>query len=287
MLPTRIALCVSRSLAHPLRSRLANGALLTVSRQLLSPTFRALSTRDVPRFRRDASQSTRPTPVIRRRRVEEEPLEEPDPEAESKRVIFAILGVNTLVFIGWYSAKSLYQEKRDARSLQWMYDNFTSSYRNLREGRVWTLLTCVFSHEQVVHFALNSLAIYWMGPTVCQLLGTRRFLILYMGAGIASSLISMAWNVVLRNRDFGSHGASGATYAILSFYATTFPKSQLLIWGVIPAPAWLCIGGIFVWDLYHALDKNPRSNVDSPGHVGGMLAGLAYALYIMQKLRGR
>ena len=48
-------------------------------------------------------------------------------------------------------------------------------------------------------------------------------------------------------------------------------------------PAWLCISGIFAWDLSQAWFR-PGGAVDSAGHVGGILAGLLFWRF---RLRGK
>lgn len=75
----------------------------------------------------------------------------------------------------------------------------------------------------------------------------------------------------------GSEGASGAIYASLAYYATIFPKQQFLLMFVLPVPAWLAVGGIFAYDLYSSI-RSPYALTDSAGHIGGILAGVAFAL---------
>jgi membrane associated rhomboid family serine protease len=81
-------------------------------------------------------------------------------------VINALLGINALVFAGWWLAPP-----------RFMRENFVSTLRNLREvrcgggggalsirhscnmshaqGRVWTLITPAFSHQSPMHLLFN------------------------------------------------------------------------------------------------------------------------------------
>lgn len=62
-------------------------------------------------------------------------------------ILYSLIALNGGVFLLWQYSTSVYQQFRDPSWLRWMTNNFTSSWRNLSSGRVWTLLTCCFSHE--------------------------------------------------------------------------------------------------------------------------------------------
>jgi len=68
-----------------------------------------------------------------------------------------------------------------------------------------------------------------------------------------------------------------------------FPRQTFLLYFVVPMPAWVLIGGIFAWDAYSAVFA--PSTTDSAGHVGGLAAGLAAAMYVRRRIgrfgRGR
>lgn len=133
------------------------------------------------------------------------------------------------------------------------------------------------------------LGLYFIAPSTVAVLGTASFLGLYLGAGIVSSLVSLVWHRMAdrgrtRKSNHGSEGASGAIYACLSFFAATFPKTQFLMFFVIPMPAWVAVGGIFAYDLYLSI-STPNAKTDSAGHIGGILAGIAFAL--VRRGRGR
>jgi len=47
-----------------------------------------------------------------------------------------------------------------------MRKHFLSSITNLREGRIWTLVTPCFSQRDLGHFALNMFVLYSFGSHV-------------------------------------------------------------------------------------------------------------------------
>ena len=103
---------------------------------------------------------------------------------------------------------------------------------------------------------------------------------------------------------------SGAISAIIAFYACVRPTATFLVFYVIPCPAWAVVAGLFLFDGYSAYNESvrpipfsfhvqrlifffsfllcrwvpkstwllQRPGVDSAGHVGGLLAGMAYFL---------
>ncbi|KAK4054555.1 hypothetical protein OIV83_001049 [Microbotryomycetes sp. JL201] len=196
----------------------------------------------------------------------------------SNYILFGIIGLNVSVFLAWQYGKSLLVQFRDPAWLKFLTDNFTVSWRNIQNGRLWTILTCCFSHEGTSHILMNLLSLFFMAPPVMAVLGNSGFLALYLFAGAISSCVSLVASKLSHSSPFyQSHGASGAVYGTLACFATMFPTTTFLLFFVVPVPAWLCVGGIFAWDLYGSLRRR-GGTTDSAGHVGGIMAGVVWAL---------
>lgn len=203
-------------------------------------------------------------------------------------ILFGILGINGVVFAAWTYVQMFHGmgprygvPPPDVKYLaRWLQDNFMNSYENLRRGRIWTLVTSTFSHAEPGHAFLNGLTFWFLAPTALAVLGNAQFLVLYLGSGAFASLTSLAWN---KHRNYHSHGASGAIYALASFFAFAAPNARFLLFFVVPMPAWACIGGIACFDVYNAVTRR-FSSLDSAGHVGGLTAG---ALYWFMRTRFR
>lgn len=166
----------------------------------------------------------------------------------------------------------------------------------------WTLLTSCFSQNGTSHLLINMASLYFLAPTMMAgALGNTGFLALYLFSGIAANIASLTFNQISQpnNPYFASHGASGAVYGCLSYFAATNPRATFLIFFVIPAPAWLCVSGLFAYDAYSGtffvlfhdyqlLIRFPAHRVfgtalsrtggktDSAGHAGGVIAGLLF-----------
>ncbi|KAJ6510006.1 hypothetical protein C8R47DRAFT_1096396 [Mycena vitilis] len=191
-------------------------------------------------------------------------------------VFWGIIGLNGIVFgASWWAKKKL-EVERDPTMFRWMQHNFTTNWRNLSAGRVWTLFTSTFAHADISHILFNGFTFYFMAPLTLSILGSRQFLFLYLGGGAIAQLGSTAYSNLFQNgRDPYSLGASAAIYSTLSFLAFRAPTMTLLLYGIIPVPIWLAVSGIFAYDTYlTAADKGGKTNTSA--HVGGLLAGAAY-----------
>lgn len=127
----------------------------------------------------------------------------PEPE---ERLAWLLILLNLLVALMWWILGQSAQGRR------FMMDHFTVSGRNLKQGRMWTLLTSNYSQIQPMHLFANCLGIYFFCPPVVASLGARRFLALYTVGGVCSSFA----HLLMHRRDPNSPalGASGALNAV-------------------------------------------------------------------------
>ncbi|KAH7930312.1 rhomboid-domain-containing protein [Leucogyrophana mollusca] len=190
-------------------------------------------------------------------------------------IFWGIIALNAGVFLAWQSAIATYRQTGDPSLLLFMRDNFLVNYKNVTSGRIWTLVTSCFSHQDVSHALFNGLTFFFMGPAVMGIMGNKRFLGLYLLGGVCCSLASLTWNRFFKHGVISSHGASGAIMAMIAFYACTFPRNTFYIFFVIPCPAWAFLPGILLFDGYRTL-TDARTTTDTAGHVGGLLTGIAY-----------
>ncbi|KAI0721848.1 hypothetical protein C8T65DRAFT_704928 [Cerioporus squamosus] len=201
-------------------------------------------------------------------------------------IFWGIMGLNGLVFASWNLAWIKYQSTGDPSSYLWMRKHFIATSSSLSLDRCYTLLTSCFSHEDSMHLLFNGFTFYFMAPHVLGMLGNVSFLGLYLGGGIVASLAGIAWrNYTQRSgqpQRSGAHGASGAIYSVISFFACVAPNSTFLLFGIVPMPAWAMVTGIFLYDGYSAVNHQ-RSGTDTAGHIGGLLAGIGY--FIARRFR--
>lgn len=194
-----------------------------------------------------------------------------DPVAErgSTPVVNTILIVNVIVFLLWL-----------ALPVTVMAEHFLVSWSHLEEGRIWTLLTAVFSHNLLFHLLINMIVLMSFGPPLERLMGAGRFLAFYLVAGVVGSLAHAAVSNFLMERPAqAALGASSALAGVLLLFSFTFPKATVLFFFVIPMPAIaaaLVFIGIDIWGLIMQIDADGGWPIGHGAHLGGALTGIVY-----------
>ncbi len=133
----------------------------------------------------------------------------------------------------------------------------------------YQLITHMFMHGNESHLLFNMLMLFFIGPAVEQILGPKRFLTLYVIAGLSSAFLHLfisSGNVV---------GASGALYGVLVAFATMFPNMKMMIF---PLPfeikAKYLVGAYVLYDLYSGV-SGASTGIAHFAHIGGAIAGFA------------
>jgi rhomboid protease GluP len=96
------------------------------------------------------------------------------------------------------------------------------------EGEYWRLFTAAFLHANLIHLFMNMLALWQMGPMAEQIFGSRRFLLLYLVAGVLGNGVSLFWKEIVPDLLFApSVGASGAIFGVMgAFLAIVWIRSR-------------------------------------------------------------
>ncbi|MBL9076124.1 MAG: rhomboid family intramembrane serine protease [Planctomycetes bacterium] len=156
-----------------------------------------------------------------------------------------------------------------------------------------TLLTCTFLHGGWMHFLGNMWFLWIFGDNVEDRFGRLRFLLFYLGCGVAASAAHL-WSAP--DSAVPTVGASGAIAGVMGAYLLLYPHSRvqmLVIWGffvdliVLPAPFFL--GYWFLLQLLPGLLSAGQvgGGVAWWAHIGGFVvgAGIAALLRARERLR--
>ena len=185
-------------------------------------------------------------------------------------VVSIIIKINIIVFFLWiiFSANPGI-----------MIRHFLVSWEALLEGRVWTLVTSVFSHNMLFHIFINMYVFYGFGTALESLLGSKRFLGFYLTAGIIGSLgHCFVSSQLLGLPSVPALGASGAVAGVILLFSLLFPRERILLLGLIPIPAiWgaFLFVGLDVWGLF-AQTRGSELPIGYGAHLGGAATGLLY-----------
>jgi rhomboid protease GluP len=154
----------------------------------------------------------------------------------------------------------------------------------LAHGEWWRLFTPMFVHVGFIHFALNSLALFYIGQQIEQLVGARWFLIDYFIAGLVGGVASAVFTVGV------SAGASGAIFGLLGvgfvferLVARKIRKEtgQRLRRGPYTG---LVIVNLIIGFI---ISQGGPIGIDNAAHVGGLLGGcsLCFAMLCLKQNR--
>jgi membrane associated rhomboid family serine protease len=144
-------------------------------------------------------------------------------------------------------------------------------------GYAWQVVTYLFLHspDSILHLVFNMLFLYWFGKEVEELYGTKKFLVLYFGAGILGGLLYIAGGYIEGHPQVPVIGASGAVMGVLVVAAFHFPRRPILLFFILPVPLALLVVLYVLIDLYLAI-SGYQPVVASMAHLGGALFGFGY-----------
>jgi rhomboid protease GluP len=143
------------------------------------------------------------------------------------------------------------------------------AFATVGEGRWETLVTACFLHDGLLHVGFNMLLLWQAGPIVEKNVGSARMAPLYLVAGVAGNLLSVAaaWREHVPQQV--SLGASGAITGVLA-------AALVLGWRV---QGWSgpLTQAMFRWlvfvIVFGILSRLTGGHIDNAAHIGGALAG--------------
>lgn len=216
----------------------------------------------------------------------------------------ALIGLMVPVFLAW-------QVRAWQPFMRKWFTHYPVVFRGGEARSCVTMITSVFSHKDLWHFAFNSIALYSFGTAAYAYLqqpgslslptstDTPQFLAFFVVAGLAASLGSHLFTNVVRlprllrallsparlsspqalaahNAILPSLGASGAVYAMLSMVALSYPNSyvSIIFLPFIKIPIGLGVAGMICLDVVGIL--RGWKTFDHVAHFCGAMFGIVY-----------
>ena len=145
----------------------------------------------------------------------------------------------------------------------------------------WQFLTAGFAHSPLrsEHILFNMLALFFLGRDVERAYGPKEFLRLYLVMVVFASVVWDVANMAVGTPGrIGAYGASGALAGVVVLFALNFPRATILLFFVLPMPAWLFGVLAVAMDIYGAMHAD-GSNIAYSMH----LAGAAFAFIYYQR----
>jgi membrane associated rhomboid family serine protease len=143
----------------------------------------------------------------------------------------------------------------------------------------WTafqLVTYGFLHDpyHLTHIIFNGFGLWIFGSWVEERYGSKELLALFLVGVMVAGLCWSIAELVNQSEVARMLGASGGISALMAVGILCFPHRTLLLWFVLPIPAWL-LGVIWLLgDVWGAIDRS--GDVAYTAHLGGALFGLIY-----------
>lgn len=159
---------------------------------------------------------------------------------------------------------------------------------NILQGKyIWTFVTSMFMHGGFFHIFANMFSLLFVGALVERLLGSRRYFWFYLISGLFAGFFFVALSLVFTS-DFNAYavGASGALFGLIGLLMLLTPNLPVYIM-FIPIPVkmkYAAPGMLIVLWLISVAGNIPVGNT---AHLGGLLAGLVYGLYLKNKYRNK
>jgi membrane associated rhomboid family serine protease len=164
----------------------------------------------------------------------------------------------------------------------------------LKDPALLRLFTALFIHLNWLHLLSNLLFLVIFGLPSERVLGSARFLLLFVLSGVVANLIGA---LSLAGVHAPIIGCSGAVSAVVGAYIALFPRARLglvlplgLYLEFVRVPAYLLIGIWALLQLLFSYAGNSYGAVVWWAHIAGFVFGVMFALLsrgtIARRLRG-
>ena len=148
----------------------------------------------------------------------------------------------------------------------------------------WTIVTSMFLHGGWMHLIGNMLFLYIFADNVEDVLGSSKFITLYLLSGLGAALFQYASD---SSSTIPMIGASGAISGVLGAYLILFPKAKvlsLIFLGFFAttmriAAGWF-LGGWFAIQGISAMMSDGGAGVAWWAHIGGFIVGMLALLIL-------
>lgn len=178
-----------------------------------------------------------------------------------------ILFINVIVFLAVHFLLPKFVSAGAIRQYSVLFSPNTGYFEPVQ------IVTNMWNHADFRHLLFNMLGLIFLGPVVEQTLGSKRFFLLYLTAGIAGGLPTLLMDqaAVL--------GASGAVLGVVTAFGAMYPDMKLrLLFPPIPVKAKYLVAAYIAYDLFFAV-SGANTGIAHYAHLVGAFMGFALVVY--------
>jgi len=229
------------------------------------------------------------------------PLRDTIPSRTRPYVNYALIAINTLVFVYELLLGAHLQEFVIA--FGFVPGRFFAALGSIFQVgpgpfivEASTILTSMFMHGGFAHFLGNMLFLYIFGDNVEDRFGHGRYLLFYLLTG---TIAALAQGILAPNSLVPTIGASGAISGVMGAYLKFFPHSRVLtlipfffFYELAEIPAFIYLALWFILQFFQGSLSLLAGHAGGGGvawfaHVGGFVAGLLIAIREEKRHRRR
>jgi len=131
----------------------------------------------------------------------------------------------------------------------------------------YRIITAMFIHANILHFLSNMVVLYYLGGHMEKLIGPRKYALLYLSAGLASSLVVTFFSTGY------TVGASGAIYGVMGglFMLTILRKYWFHPKAISSIQQLMALNLILTFVI---------PNISVMGHLGGLFMGVVLFFFM-------
>lgn len=183
--------------------------------------------------------------------------------------LYGIIFVNIFLFLIGHTPGSQFEEI------------FALNVSRFLHGRVWQPLTAMFLHANFTHLFFNMYSLYLFGGFVAPAIGARKFLRMYLIAGLVGNVL---WMLCAADSGYAVLlGASGAIMGVIAVSAMLAPNIPMMLL-FIPFPIKLKTLAIVFFSMDVILEfMNTGASVAYLAHIGGFIAGIVYGATVLRR----
>jgi len=131
----------------------------------------------------------------------------------------------------------------------------------IADMQIYRFITSMFLHADAIHLLMNCYAIYVLGKAIEQIMGTKKFLVIYFVAGIFGSIASF---ILTPNPSVGASGGIFGFFGVHIYLYLRKPEVYKQIFGT----------SIFTILAINLVFGFTNGRIDNFAHIGGLVGGL-------------
>ena len=207
------------------------------------------------------------------------PLRDTIPAKNYPVVTHALIGINILIFLVQMSQGAHLDRFLLTYGLvpaRYTIDEVAAHFTGFQQ--LFAFISFMFLHGGFWHLIGNLWFLYIFGDNVEDRLGHLRYIVFYLGCGIASGIAHLLLN---RYSTAPTIGASGAIAGIMGAYFLSYPRAKILtlipilfIPWFIEIPAFYFLAAWLLFQLINAAGIIGGSGIAWWAHVGGFIFGM-------------